>query len=97
MRSPREHHLRDTRANSANDIEDQIGNCAESILHIAAEDPKEKHVSDNVKKASMQEHAGEKGKKGLFWRCTSPAQRRFESVRHQAVRLDESVRGVRSE
>ncbi len=36
---------------------------AQVVFHIAAEDPQEKHVSEDVQKAAVQEHAGHERQK----------------------------------
>lgn len=51
------------RANSANEIEEKIGEMAEVILNVVAEDPEEEHVSADMEKAAVEEHAGQDGEK----------------------------------
>lgn len=51
-------------ADAASEVEEKIGEVAEVVLHVVAEDPKEEHVSGDVQEAAMQEHAGEDGEEG---------------------------------
>ena len=61
-----EEDVREARADSADEIEEKVGEVAEVVFHVVAEDPEEEHVTGDVQEAAMQEHAGEEGKKGGF-------------------------------
>ena len=37
---------------------------AQVVFHIAAKDPQKEHVSEDVQKAAVQEHAGHEWNKG---------------------------------
>ena len=53
-------------ADAANEIKEKVGKMAEVVFHVVAEDPEEEHVSGDVQKAAMHEHAGENGQEGGF-------------------------------
>ena len=61
-----EEDVRETRANSADEIEEKVREVAEVVFHVVAEDPEEEHVTGYMEEAAMHEHAGEQGKKGGF-------------------------------
>src|SRR5207302_9286740 len=44
---------------AAAQVEKEIAAAPKYVLDIVAEDPKEKHVADQVKPAAVQEHAGQ--------------------------------------
>lgn len=60
-----EKHLGDTRAQSAYEIEAEVGKMAEAVFHIGPEEPQEPHIADDVQPAPMQEHRRKQGKEAL--------------------------------
>src|SRR4029434_6347224 len=42
---------------AADQVEEQIPQMAETGFHVVAKDPQEQHVAENMRKASVQEHA----------------------------------------
>src|SRR5580704_1776257 len=56
----------ETRTNAAKEIEEQVGEVAEVIFHVVAENPEEEHVPGEMHEAAVQEHAGENREKRGF-------------------------------
>ena len=56
----------ETRTNAANEIEEEVGEVAEVVFDVVAENPEEEHVSCDMHKAAVQEHTGENGEKRGF-------------------------------
>jgi len=54
-----EQHVQEARADSAKQIEKQIGDVAVEVFDVVAKNPEEKHVAGDVQQAGVQEHAGE--------------------------------------
>ena len=59
-----EEDVRESRAYSADEIKEKVGEMAEVVFHVVAENPEEEHVSGYVQEAAVHEHAGEDGKEG---------------------------------
>ncbi len=58
--------MREAGTDAANKIEEKVWEVAKVVFHVVAEDPEEEHVSCDVQKAAMHEHAGENRQKGSF-------------------------------
>jgi len=61
-----------TRADPADQIEEEIREVAERILDVVAKDPEEEHVSAQVKPVAVEKHAGNQGRKATS-KPTCPA------------------------
>ena len=51
----------EARSHAAENIEEKVSNVTKSVLNIVPEDIKEPHISQDVKKSSVEEHGGQKG------------------------------------
>src|SRR5579864_5161556 len=60
-----ENRLRDTRAQSAHEIETEVGQVAEAVFHIRAKEPEKPHVADNVQPSRMKKHGSKQGEEAL--------------------------------
>src|ERR1035438_449443 len=58
-RRRRQERLQQGRAYACHEVKNEKSEVAERVLDVVAEDPEEKHVSEGVRKASVQEHRGE--------------------------------------
>ena len=58
--------MREAGADAANEIEEKVGKMAEVVFHVVAEDPEEEHISSDVQKAAVHEHAGKNREEGGF-------------------------------
>jgi hypothetical protein len=58
--------VRETRTDAASKVEEKVGDVAEVVFDVIAEDPEEEHVTRDVQEAAVEEHAGENGEKGGF-------------------------------
>lgn len=61
-----EEDMEEIRADAAEQIEEEIGEMAEVVFDVIAEDPEEEHVAADVKEARVEEHAGEQWQEGGF-------------------------------
>jgi hypothetical protein len=51
--------MRQTRHYPAHEIEEQIFEVAQYVLHVIPEDPQIEHIAEQMEPASVQEHSGE--------------------------------------
>src|ERR1700733_4729071 len=94
-RAPTECRLRDSRADSTNQIEPEIRKMAEAIFDVAAKNPEEPHVADNVQPAAMQKHRGKKRHNCINdGQTVLPGKCELQLPRHHAVMNDEKLRHV---
>ena len=56
----------EARTNAANEIEQEVGDVAEVIFDVVAENPEEEHVTGDMHEATVEEHAGENREKRGF-------------------------------
>src|SRR5689334_872840 len=88
--------MKQARSDAAQQIEKYVSDVAVEIFDVIAEDPKEKHVAQDVRNARMQKHTGQQGQERCFKGRVAGKPSR-ESGGDGSVRHHEDLEGVRRE
>src|SRR5205807_359588 len=91
-----EEDVQESGAESAQQIEKQIGGVAVEVFDVIAKNPEEQHVAGDVQNPGVQEHAGEQRQEGgVQW--AMPGKPGGEAGRNGGVGENERLKGVRGQ